>query len=75
MRVGGKTPICKFARSMSKDFGPNMWNISPNDNLNGKINNTFIWWNKENDSELFYRNKEGKLFTVNFESWENKNDG
>jgi hypothetical protein len=64
--VGRWTPTIKFARSMHKDKGPDIWESSSNPNLNGKITNTFIWWGKD-DPELFYRNKEGKLFRINFE--------
>lgn len=59
-----------FARSTHDDMGPDVWSASWNPNINNKIKNTFIWWTKTDGPELFYRNKDGKLFTVNFEPWE-----
>lgn len=60
-----------FARSTKDDKGPDVWSTSWNPNINSKIKNTFIWWTKTDGPELFYRNKDGKLFTVNFEPWDN----
>ena len=71
MKVGSNIPFYRLARSIDKDKGPDVWHTSCNDNINGKITNTLIWWGKEDEPELFYRNKDGKLFTVNFEPWEN----
>ena len=66
----GNNNVAKIylARAIHDSKGPDSWLTSWNPNMNGKITNTFIWWEKGNESELFYRNKEGKLFTVNFES-------
>ena len=71
MKVGSYIPFYRLARSIDKDKGPDVWHTSCNDNINGNITNTLIWWGKEDGPELFYRNKDGKLFTVNFEPWEN----
>jgi hypothetical protein len=60
----------KFARS-TEDKGPNVWHTSVNPNINGKFKNTFVWWNKNIDPELYYINHEGRLFTVKFEPVEN----
>ena len=60
-----------FARSTHDHKGPDVWSASWNPNINNKIKNTFIWWTKKDGPELFYRNKDSKLFTVNFEPWEN----
>ena len=51
---------------MDENKGPDIWPTSCNDNVNGKITNTFIWWGKS-DPELFYRAKDGQLYRVNFE--------
>ena len=56
-----------FARSVKDDKGPDVWSTSCNSNVNGKVKNTFIWWEKSEDPQLFYRNNEGRLFRVNFE--------
>ena len=55
VKAGNNTPKIRLARSMNEDKGPD-----------GKITNTFIWWGKS-EPELFYRSKDGKLYTVNFE--------
>ena len=47
-------------------MGPDIWATSCNDNINGTITNTFIWWGKS-DPELFYRAKNGQLYRVSFE--------
>lgn len=75
IKTSSYIPLIRLARSMDKDKGPDVWSTCVKKNINGKITNTFIWWGKEEDEpELFYRNKEGKLFTVNFEPWEEIND-
>lgn len=65
--IGMRSPYkIKFARS-TEDKDPNVWHTSANPNINGKFKNTFIWWSKSVDPTLYYRNHEGRLFTVNFE--------
>ncbi len=68
VKAGNNTPKIILARSMDEDKGPDAWPTSCNDNVNGKITNTFIWWGKS-EPELFYRSKDGKLYTVNFEPY------
>jgi hypothetical protein len=69
---GTKSPLkVIFARSTQDDKGPEVWANSWNPNINSKIKNTFIWWAKSFDPTLYYRNKDGKLFKVNFEPVEN----
>lgn len=68
IKAGTSNPIIRFARSIDENKGPDIWATSCNDNVNGSITNTFIWWGKP-DPELFYRSKDGKLYTVNFEPY------
>lgn len=70
IKAGNNNPLIRFARSMDENKGPDVWSTSCNDNINGKITNTFIWWGKT-DPELFYRNKDGKLYRINFEPYQN----
>lgn len=66
---GGNDPkIWRLARSMDENKGPDCWSTSPNININGTTTNTFIWWGKS-DPELFYRNKDGQLYSVSFEPY------
>lgn len=66
VKAGNNAPKIILARSMDENKGPDSWTTCWNDNMNGKMTNTFIWWGKP-DPELFYRSKDGKLYTVNFE--------
>jgi hypothetical protein len=68
VKAGNNNPVIRFARSMNENMGPKTWSTCWNDNMNGKMTNTFIWWGKP-DPELFYRSKDGKLYTVNFEPY------
>lgn len=64
------TPICRFARS---NKGIEYFDASTNNNINGKLKNTFIWlYEDENNPELLYRAKDGKLYMINFEPFGNK---
>lgn len=68
VKAGNNNPVIRFARSMDENKGPETWSTCWNDNMNGKMTNTFIWWGKS-EPELFYRSKDGKLYTVNFEPY------
>jgi len=68
IKAGTSNPIIRFARSMDENKGPDVWHTSCNDNVNGSITNTFIWWGKS-EPELFYRSKDGKLYSINFEPY------
>jgi hypothetical protein len=54
---------------MDENKGPEVWSTCANENVNGTITNTFIWWGKP-EPELFYRNKDGKLYIVEFKPYE-----
>ena len=71
IRTGGNLPVIRLARSIDSNMGPDLWSTCVNDNINGQIKNTFIWWGKPTDPALYYRNHEGQLFKVNFEPMEN----
>jgi hypothetical protein len=44
---------------------------NPKDWINPPIDNTFVWLYTDKDNpQLLYKNKEGKLYSVNFEPFE-----
>lgn len=60
----GKPLDIKLARSTKP---PEYFKDSPN--FNFLLPNTFMWYIKD-DPELLYRNRDGKLYRINFEPYE-----